>query len=67
MKNKITATLSIKQQLLYIMEEIIDILKTMDHPEYNVLMRDTDTEELLRLTLKLNLEKEIYCFAFLIC
>ena len=49
MKNKITATLSIKQQLLYIMEEIIDILKTMDHPEYNVLMRDTDTEELLRL------------------
>ena len=49
MKNKITATLSIKQQLLYIMKEIIDILKTMDHPEYNVLMRDTDTEELLRL------------------
>ena len=49
MKNKITATLSIKQQLLYIIEEIIDILKTMDHPEYNVLMRDTDTEELLRL------------------
>ena len=49
MKNKITATLSIKQQLLYIMEEIIYILKTMDHPEYNVLMRDTDTEELLRL------------------
>ena len=49
MKNKITATLSIKQQLLYIMEEIIDILKTMDHPEYNILMRDTDTEELLRL------------------
>ena len=30
-------------------QEIIDILKTMDHPEYNVLMRDTDTEELLRL------------------
>ena len=49
MKNKITATLSIKQQLLCIMEEIISILKTMDHPEYNVLMRDTDTEELLRL------------------
>ena len=49
MKNKITATLSVKQQLLYIMEEIIDILKTMDHPEYNILMRDTDTEELLRL------------------
>ena len=49
MKNKLTATLSIKQQLLCIMEEIISILKTMDHPEYNVLMRDTDTEELLRL------------------
>ena len=49
MKNKITATLSIKQQLLCIMEEIISILKTMDHPEYNILMRDTDTEELLRL------------------
>ena len=49
MKNKITATLSVKQQLLCIIEKIIDILKTMDHPEYNVLMRDTDTEELLRL------------------
>mgnify|MGYP003139981343 FL=1 len=49
MKNKLTATLSVKQQLLYIMEEMISILKTMDHPEYNVLMRDTDTEELLRL------------------
>ena len=49
MKNKLTARLSVKKQLLYIMEEIIDILKTMDHPEYNVLMRDTDTEELLRL------------------
>ena len=49
MKNKLTATLSIKQQLLCIMEEIISILKTMDHPEYNVLMQDTDTEELLRL------------------
>ena len=49
MKNKLTVTLSIKQQLLYIMEEMISILKTMDHPEYNVLMRDTDTEELLRL------------------
>ena len=67
MKNKITATLSIKQQLLCIMEEIIDILKTMDHPEYNVLMRDTDTEELLRLTLKLNLEKEMYYFVSLTC
>ena len=50
MKNKLTATLSIKQQLLCIMEEMISILKTMDHPEYNILMRDTDTEELLRLT-----------------
>ena len=49
MKNKLTATLSVKQQLLYIMEEMISILKTMDHPDYNVLMRDTDTEELLRL------------------
>ncbi len=53
MKNKLTATLSVKQRrvlaLVNIMEEIIDILKTMDHPEYNVLMRDTDTEELLRL------------------
>jgi len=49
MKNKLTATSSIKQQLLYIMEEIINIINTMDHPEYNVLMRDTDTEELLRL------------------
>ena len=53
MKNKLTVTPSIKQRrvlaLVNIMEEIIDILKTMDHPEYNVLMRDTDTEELLRL------------------
>ena len=49
MKNKLTATLSVKQQLLYIMEEMISILKTMDHSDYNVLMRDTDTEELLRL------------------
>ena len=49
MKHKLTTTLSIKQQLLYIMEEMISILKTMDHPDYNVLMRDTDTEELLRL------------------
>ena len=53
MKNKITATLSIKQRrilaLVNIMEEIINIINTMNHPEYNVLMRDTDTEELLRL------------------
>jgi hypothetical protein len=49
MKHKLTTTLSVKQQLLYIMEEMISILKTMDHPDYNVLMRDTDTEELLRL------------------
>ena len=49
MKNKLTTTLSIKQQLLCIMEEMISILKTMDHSDYNVLMRDTDTEELLRL------------------
>lgn len=49
MKHKLTTTLSVKQQLLYIMEEMISILKTMDHPDYNVLMQDTDTEELLRL------------------
>ena len=53
MKNKLTTTLSIKQRrvlaLVNIMEEMISILKTMDHPEYNILMRDTDTEELLRL------------------
>ena len=49
MKHKLTTTLSVKQQLLYIMEEMISILKTMDHSDYNVLMRDTDTEELLRL------------------
>ena len=53
MKNKITATLSIKQRrvlaLVNIMEEIISILNAMDHSDYNVLMRDTDTEELLRL------------------
>ena len=49
MKHKLTTTLSVKQQLLYIMEEMISILKTMDHPDYNVLMQDTDTEELLSL------------------
>jgi hypothetical protein len=53
MKNKITATLSIKQRrilaLVNIMEEMISILNAMDHSDYNVLMRDTDTEELLRL------------------
>ena len=49
MKNKLTAGLSVKKQLLYIMEEIINIINTMNHPEYNVLMHDTDTEELLRL------------------
>ena len=49
MKNKLTATLSVKQQLLYIIEEVISIINTMDHPDYNILMRDTDTEELLRL------------------
>jgi hypothetical protein len=45
MKNKLTATLSVKQQLLCIMEEIIDILKTMDHPEEYVLVRNTNTED----------------------
>ena len=53
MKNKLTVTPSIKQRrvlaLVNIMEEIIDILKTMDHPDYNILMRETDMEELLRL------------------
>ena len=53
MKNKLTTTLSIKQRrvlvLVNIMEELISIINTMNHPEYNVLMRDTDTEELLRL------------------
>jgi hypothetical protein len=59
MKNKLTATLSIKQQLLCIMEEITDILKTMDHPEYNVLMRDT-------ASFLPPLEKEMYYFVSLI-
>ena len=49
MKHKLTITLSVKQQLLYIMEEIINIINTMDHQDYNILMRDTDIEELLRL------------------
>ena len=49
MKHKLTTTLNVKQQLLCIMEEMISISKTMDHPDYNVLMQDTDTEELLRL------------------
>ena len=53
MKNKLTVTPSIKQRrvlaLVSIMEEMISILNAMDHPDYNVLMRDTDTEELLRL------------------
>ena len=50
MKNKLTARLSVKKQLLYIIEGIINIINTMNHPEYNVLMQDTDTEELLRLS-----------------
>ena len=53
MKNKLTITLSINQRrvlaLVNIMEEIISIINTMEHPEYNVLMRDTDMEELKRL------------------
>ena len=53
MKNKLTVTPSIKQRrvlaLVNIMEDIISILNAMDHSDYNILMRDTDTEELLRL------------------
>ena len=50
MKNKLTTTPSVKQQLIYIMEEIIGIINVMNHPDYNVLMRDTDLEDLLRLS-----------------
>ena len=50
MKNKLTTTPSDKQQLIYIMEEIIGIINVMNHPDYNVLMRDTDLEDLLRLS-----------------
>ena len=50
MKNKLTTTPSVKQQLVYIMEEIIGIINVMNHPDYNVLMRDTDLEDLLRLS-----------------
>ncbi len=50
MKNKLTTTPSVKQQLVYIMEDIVNILETMNHSEYNVLMRETDMEELLRLS-----------------
>jgi len=32
------------------MEDIVNILETMHHSEYNVLMRETDMEELLRLS-----------------
>tara|TARA_R100000908_G_C3732354_1_gene131314 strand:- start:959 stop:1150 length:192 start_codon:yes stop_codon:yes gene_type:complete len=49
-KNKLTTTPSVKQQLVYIMEDIVNILETMNHSEYNVLMRETDMEELLRLS-----------------
>jgi len=49
-KNKLTTTPSVKQQLIYIMEEIIGIINVMNHPDYNVLMRDTDLEDLLRLS-----------------
>ena len=66
MKNKLTVTPSTKQQLLYIMEDIVNILETMNHSEYNILMREADMEELLRLTLKLNLEKKMYYFVSLI-
>ena len=50
MKNKLTTTPSVKQQLIYIMEEIIGIINVMNHPDYNVLMLDTDLEDLLRLS-----------------
>ena len=50
MKNKLTTTPSVKQQLICIMEDIVNILETMNHSEYNVLMRETDMEELLRLS-----------------
>ena len=52
MKNKLTTTPSVKQQLIYIMEEIIGIINVMNHPDYNVLMRETDLEDLLRLSKK---------------
>ena len=50
MKNKLTTTPSVKQQLVYIMEDIVNILETMNHSEYNILMREADMEELLRLS-----------------
>ena len=64
MKNKLTTTLSIKQRrvlaLVNIMEELISIINTMNQPEYNVLMRDTDMEELLRLAKQgIKLTKEL--------
>ena len=50
MKNKLTTTPNLKQEIIYIMEEIIGIINVMNHPDYNVLMRDADLEDLLRLS-----------------
>jgi len=49
-KNKLTTTPNLKQEIIYIMEEIIGIINVMNHPDYNVLMRDADLEDLLRLS-----------------
>tara|TARA_Y100000401_G_C8265633_1_gene195641 strand:+ start:130 stop:321 length:192 start_codon:yes stop_codon:yes gene_type:complete len=50
MKNKLTTTPNLKQEIIYIMEEIIGIINVMNHQDYNVLMRDADLEDLLRLS-----------------
>lgn len=50
MKNKLTTTPNLKQEIIYIMEEIIGIINVMNHQDYNILMRDADLEDLLRLS-----------------
>ena len=50
MKQKLTNTLTLKQQLGDIINNLVSLLETMDHPDYNVLMRECDMEELLRLS-----------------
>ena len=50
MKNKLTTTPNLKQEIIYIMEEIIGIINVMNHQDYNILMRDADLENLLRLS-----------------
>ena len=50
MKNKLTTTPNLKQEIIYIMEEIIGIIYVMNHQDYNILMRDADLENLLRLS-----------------